>query len=392
LFTNDAERRGLPLKANRGAEALKLFSCESCGQLLYFENVRCERCSHLLGYLPAAAALSALEPDGDSWRALHCPDGLWRFCANAENEACNWLVPLDSADRYCRACRHNRTVPDLTVPDHVAAWRKLELAKHRLFYSLLRFRLPVTTKSMAPDRGLAFDFLADPPTAGDQARVMTVHDNGVITIAVTEADDVERERRRVAMGEPYRTLLGHFRHEIGHYFWDRLVADRGLVDACRARFGDETADYGAALQKHYREGAPADWQTDYVSAYASSHPWEDFAETWAHYLHIVDTLEMAAAFGLHGRPRAADGETLAVAVDVDPYRADDIRRLVDNWLPLTNALNNLNRCMGAADPYPFILSPVVIGKLGFIHRLVRSAKSGAPTDFPEGPSPSSSLV
>jgi hypothetical protein len=132
---------------------------------------------------------------------------------------------------------------------------------------------------------------------------MTGHDNGVITIAVIEADDVERERRRVAMGEPYRTLLGHFRHEIGHYFWDRLVADRGLVDACRARFGNETADYGAALQKHYREGAPADWQSDYVSAYASSHPWGDFAETWAHYLHIVDTLEMAAAFGLHGRPK-----------------------------------------------------------------------------------------
>jgi hypothetical protein len=149
---------------------------------------------------------------------------------------------------------------------------------------------------------------------------MTGHDNGVITIAVIEADDVERERRRVAMGEPYRTLLGHFRHEIGHYFWDRLVADRGLVDACRARFGNETADYGAALQKHYREGAPADWQSDYVSAYASSHPWGDFAETWAHYLHIVDTLEMAAAFGLHGRPKAAARETLAVGVDFDPYK------------------------------------------------------------------------
>jgi hypothetical protein len=254
---------------------------------------------------------------------------------------------------------------------NLEAWQKIELAKHRLFYSLLRFRLPMPTRMEDPAEGLAFDFLAElPQTIGP--KVMTGHDNGLITIALAEADDAYREQSRVAMHEPYRTLLGHFRHETGHYFWDKLVQDRGRLDACRAMFGDDRQDYGQALQAYYDKGAPADWQSRFVSMYATSHPWEDFAETWAHYLHIVDTLEIARAFGLSTHPRLTRGDELDASVEFDPYRAPGMGPLIDAWLPLSLALNSLNRAMGLSDLYPFVLSPPAIDKLGFIHELVHA--------------------
>ncbi len=204
---------------------------------------------------------------------------------------------------------------------------------------------------------------------------MTGHDNGLITIALAEADDAEREKRRAAMGEPYRTLLGHFRHEVGHYYWDRLVRDGGRLDACRAVFGDDSQDYDQALQRHYAEGAPANWQENYVHQRLCDHaPWEDFAETWAHYLHIVDTLEMAGAFGVRVDPSSTTDGELEASVDFDPYKAGDVQQLIDAWLPLTFALNSLNRGMGQADLYPFVLSPAVIEKLGFIHHLVHARR------------------
>jgi hypothetical protein len=209
---------------------------------------------------------------------------------------------------------------------------------------------------------------------------MTGHDDGLITLALVEADDAERVKRRTAMGEPYRTLLGHFRHETGHYFWDRLVRDGGRLAECRAVFGDDTQDYSAALQRHYKEGPPPDWQENFVSAYATAHPWEDFAETWAHYLHIVDTLEMARAFGLGIAPRADRTGELATEVDFDPYRTKDIRAVIEAWVPLTATVNSLNRCMGAADLYPFVLSPAVVEKLAFIQALVHGA---VPADAPK---------
>ena len=189
------------------------------------------------------------------WRALAAPDGAYRFCANAAQKACNWLVEASSPDSFCLSCRHNRTIPDVTLPANLEAWQKIEIAKHRLFYSLLRWRLPMPTRVEDPAEGLAFDFLAELPHL-NAAPVMTGHDNGLITIALAEADDAAREQRRVAMHEPYRTLLGHFRHETGHYFWDRLVRDRGQLDACRALFGDDRQDYAQALQTYYNNGAP----------------------------------------------------------------------------------------------------------------------------------------
>jgi hypothetical protein len=344
---------------------MKLFSCQGCGQLLYFENVRCESCGRALGYLPQKAEITALEPDGT---VLADPGRRYKYCSNNGLGVCSWMLPADSDEEFCAACRHNHVIPDLGVPGHARLWGKIETAKHRLFYSLLRLSLPLENRDDDPEHGLAFDFLADPPES-HAAGVMTGHDNGLITLALKEADDVTREKVRTEMGEPYRTLLGHFRHESGHYFWDRLVAtDPAMLNACRALFGDERTDYGEALKKHYGEGAPPNWQDNYVSMYATTHPWEDFAETWAHYLHIVDTLETAAAFGLKVRPRLARGH-IAASIDFDPYQSRAFEPIIESWLPVEFATNSLNRSMGHLDLYPFLLSPKVIEKLGFMHAL-----------------------
>jgi hypothetical protein len=360
---------------NRSA-SVKLFECQSCRQVVYFENTHCERCQHRLGYLPAAATLYALEPDDNAWRPIGAGKGGVRFCDNAAHDACNWLLPADSADTFCAACRHNRTIPDLSIAENLSRWQRLELAKHRLFYSLLRLRLPLRDRTEDPEHGLVFDFVADSPLPSGP-RVLTGHDNGVITIALAEADDAERESRRTQMQEPYRTLLGHFRHEVGHYFWDVLIRDGGQLDACRAIFGDDTLDYDAALKQHYEQGAPANWQENFVSAYASTHPWEDWAETWAHYLHIVDTVEMASAFGIRVQPRITRDESMAADINLDSYRAASMQEIIDAWLPLTFAVNNLNRAMGNADLYPFVLSPAAVVKLGFVHEVVAKQASNA---------------
>lgn len=342
---------------------MRLFECQACGQALYFENVRCESCGHRLGYLSSLATISALEPAGDKWRALADPEKRYRYCANVEHDTCNWLVADESPESFCLACRHNSTIPNLSQQGNLLLWRKIEVAKHRLFYSLLRLQLPLITKSLDPC-GLAFEFLD-----AEGQPVMTGHLDGTITINLAEADDSHRERQRGDMGEPYRTLLGHFRHEIAHYYWDRLVRDHTVIDRFRGLFGDEREDYGEALHRHYAQGAPADWSEKFVSSYAAAHPWEDFAETWAHYFHIVDTLETAAAFGMRIRPRIAAATELSTSVDFDPYRST-VERLIDAWLPLTFAFNSINRSMGLSDLYPFVLSPTIVLKLSFIHELV----------------------
>jgi hypothetical protein len=349
---------------------VKLFKCQSCGQVVYFENTKCEACGHPLGYLPEAMTVTALEPQGDAFLPLAAPKTPVRLCDNAGHAACNWLVTADSVATLCFACRHNRTIPDLSIAPNLERWQRMEAAKHHLFYSLLRLGLPLANRIDDPEHGLAFDFLADSPEQTGP-KVMTGHDNGLITIALVEADNAERERRRTQMHEPYRSLLGHFRHEVGHYFWDVLIRDGGRLEECRAVFGDDTEDYDAALQTHYQNEAPADWQDHYVSQYASTHPWEDWAETWAHYLHIIDTLEMASAFGIKVQPRLTRGEALTAVIDLDPYAADaDMKTIIDSWLPLVFAMNSLNRAMGSPDLYPFVLSPTVVTKLAFVHDMV----------------------
>ncbi|MBE2277970.1 MAG: putative zinc-binding metallopeptidase [Rhodobacteraceae bacterium] len=367
---------------------MQLFQCQCCGQVLHFENTTCLRCGRPVGYLPGANRMVAVEADGSVWHAARAEAGpatlpqetALRFCRNWELTGCNWMLLAPEGDEaaaggYCRACRHNRTVPDLTDPLHHARWQKIETAKRRLFYSLLRLGLPLPLPGSGHPEPLVFDFLADDP--GAARRVMTGHSGGVVTIALSEADDAAREATRARMGEAYRTLLGHFRHEIGHYYWDLLVRGGGAISAFRAVFGDETQDYHAALDRHYGGPPPAGWEGTHVSAYATVHPWEDWAETWAHYLHMVDTLETAAAFGMTIDPPAdGDGE-LSAEIDFNPYRTRRLSRLIAAWMPLTVALNALARSVGQGDLYPFVLPAPVLEKLGFVHGLVAVTRAQA---------------
>lgn len=354
---------------------MKLFSCGACGQTLYFHNVQCTRCGNLLGFVPQRLQLETFEPAGDGrWRPFDRARRGERYvsCANyAQHGACNWMVPVAEAHPLCVACRLNRTIPDLSVPGNLTLWQRLQQEKNLLIYALLRFGLPVRDKQQAPRGGLAFDFLADEnPSFRESAGVTVGHAQGVITLDIAEADDALRERVRQQMAEPYRTILGHFRHESGHYYWDRLVRGSPWQGAFRRRFGDETADYGQALDRHYGSGPPLDWQQRHVSAYASAHPWEDWAETWAHYLHMVDTLETAWQFGLRLEPDVAEPEALRIDEPFDPYQRRDFDALMKHWLALVASLNSLNHSMGLGDAYPFVLAAPVIDKLRLVHEII----------------------
>lgn len=350
---------------------MRLFECQNCASVVYFNNTACVNCGYRLGYIAESSVISALEPSGEAWTALADPGKPYIFCSNAADGVCNWLVAPDSGSTFCLACRHNRTIPDLTVPQNWTNWAKLEAAKRQLFYSLIQWGLPTPDLAEDPSDGLVFDFVGDQVAAdGTVENNLTGHAHGVITMNIAEADDAEREHRRAMMHEPYRTLLGHFRHEIGHYYWDRLVDAGGKIAEFRAVFGDETADYATALQQHYTQGPAAGWELSFISSYATSHPWEDFAECWAHYTHMVDAIETARSFGVTIRPPATTSPKLSTNLDFDPYRADDINQLVNALVPLTVAVNNLTRSMGQPDFYPFVLSRPVVDKLAFIHGLV----------------------
>ena len=327
---------------------MKLFACPVCGNRLYFENDRCLACGTVVAFAPEASRFVAVGDDAPA-------------CSNAVECGCNWIAAAQH-DGFCRACALNRTIPDLTVDGNRDRWARIERAKRRLVYALLGFELNVIPKSGPDDaEGLAFEFLGDLP--GE--RVLTSHDGGLITLNVIEADPAERERMRLAMGERYRTLLGHFRHEVGHYYWERLIRDDPAeLEACRALFGDERADYAQALKDHYEAGPAAGWEDRHVTPYAASHPWEDWAETWAHYLHMTDTLEMADAFAIPVDRIDAAANAGAPASD------GEIDAILRRWLALTEVVNGINRCMGMPDLYPFVIAPAVAQKLDFVHHLL----------------------
>ena len=351
---------------------MNTFFCQHCGERLFFENTFCISCNNSLGFLPDLLQVSVIRPAGDNWtNAIPETKGrVYRKCQNYQAEnACNWMVAANDEDRFCTSCRLNRIIPDLTDIRNRELWVKMEAAKRRLIYSLLKLKLPVMSKTVDAANGLAFEFLADPPTRmSESERILTGHMNGIITINLEEADDAVREKTRLNMREVYRTLLGHFRHECAHYYWDLLVRPSPRIDQVRAIFGDERIDYQGALQHYYQVGPPADWGTRYVTPYAAAHPWEDWAETWSHYLHIMDTLETAAAGGveirLKGRHRALQ----------DPFDLD-FSAIREDWHALRFVINSLNRSMGMADPYPFILSDAVTGKLEFVHKWIRESHS-----------------
>jgi hypothetical protein len=360
----------------------RAFHCR-CGRPVFFGNTRCMACGTELGYDPALSRVLPIEPAqvAGAWRRCDEPDeALYRRCIrHGSAVACNWLLSWDDAQRFdqCRSCRLNRTLPDLSQPANRVLWARVEHGKQRLVAALIALQLPVASRAVEdPERGLAFDLLH----AGASATpVMTGHHDGIITLDIQEADDAHREAVRDSMHEPYRTVLGHLRHESGHYYWTRLVEDSGWLEPFRKLFGDERADYGQALQRHHASGPPADWPQSFVSAYASAHPWEDWAETWAHHLHIIDTLDTALSFGV---------DASASGLLRDPFRRRVLRRsgepamvaqeaefldFINAWIELSAVLNELSRSMGERDFYPFVLSAPAVAKLHLVHRVVSGA-------------------
>jgi hypothetical protein len=352
-----------------------MFHCDHCGRPIFFENTFCGNCGHKLAYVPELKLIVSLDATGGGKNGdtlyttpVRRSNGrTYRLCSNYTTHAiCNWAVASDDPNPLCVSCRLTQVIPDLHSAENKAAWHKLELAKRRLVYSLLEHELPLRNKMEDPADGLAFHLKADPPGG---PRVLTGHEDGVITLNIDEADDVQREKRRLSMHEPYRTLLGHFRHEIGHYYWDRLIRDSRRIEGYRRLFGDERQDYNAALKLYYDNGPQPNWNQNFVSAYASVHPWEDWAETWAHYLHMTDTLETAAACGLSLQPERKDDPAMEKQ-PMKPAHRQVFDEIMNNWFPLTFVLNNLNRGMGLADAYPFVLPPAAVEKLRFVHETI----------------------
>lgn len=377
---------------------MRAFTCGSCRrQLVFFENTTCLKCGTPLGYLPGAGRVVALRELGAGRFATlggadpvtggadpGDDDVTYRRCANAAIAGCNWFVDGEGSPDtagLCPSCALTRTRPNDGDADGMAAFAKAEAAKRRLLFQLADLGLEVASRAEDPARGLAFDLLSS-----KFGGVVTGHANGIITLDLAEGDDAYREQTRHELGEPYRTLLGHVRHEIGHYYWDRLVDGTAWLEGCRALFGDERADYGAALEHHYSDGPPAGWEERHVSSYATMHPFEDWAETFAHYLHVHDTLQTAAAAGLIvvGPRDEATGRriaNLAAVPDENAHENNGFKRVVAEWLPLTYALNAVNRSMGRDDLYPFVLPQAVIEKLAFVHEVVRSASGDAAPPF-----------
>ncbi|MDM0122023.1 zinc-binding metallopeptidase family protein [Variovorax arabinosiphilus] len=375
----------------------RAYQCQ-CGRPVFLGNSQCLACRTPLGYVTERLGVVPLAPathdnaEPETFTVFGDIGGkAWRRCNNFLTAAgCNWMVPAPRdgddasftteglAPGFCLSCSATRTIPDLSIETNGNLWRKLEQAKRRLLSQLLALGLPVVTRHADPVHGLAFDFLGNMPGG---PHVLTGHEEGVITLNAEEAEDAVRERIRAEMREPYRTLVGHFRHEIGHYYWDLLVFPTPWIDDYRALFGDERADYATALRTHYENGPPADWANRFVTSYASSHPWEDWAETWAHYLHMADTADTAMSFGV-------DAQNVELASDLfepsdlwQPEHPGAMKFLdfLNGWVRLTNVLNELSRSMGQPDYYPFVLPRAAVGKLQFIHQVITEQRQRSQT-------------
>jgi hypothetical protein len=346
---------------------MRVFTCGNCRHNIYFENTICENCGMALGFDPQAMTMRTLTPDpnGKLVTGARAAGGRKVYCANYTHNVCNWLVPPAQDGDFCLSCGLNKTIPDLSIAGNLERWFEIEKAKRRLIYELLKLKLPLKPDSDSGLPALAFDIVAGAKTG---------HDNGLITINLEEADPAKREETREAFNEPYRTLLGHFRHESGHYYWMVLVNNPRWIERYRQLFGDERPDYGQALAAYHQNGPKPDWQKSYISAYATAHSWEDWAESWAHYLHMMDTLETADDYGIDPKVPNSPGVGRPWFASTDPYKARNAAQLMDRWVPLALAMNSMNRSMGHADFYPFVVSPAVISKVDFIYQLVRTAR------------------
>jgi hypothetical protein len=376
---------------------MKTFRC-SCDnkQLLFFESSSCVSCQRVVGLDDAFDKVEPYDFDeeGGCYFKARRPAARYQKCDNNANyNVCNGMVNLDDLvpedgndEVLCFACRFNETVPDLSIVEHIPLWQKMEAAKRRALYTLKALSLPLRNLRQDPENGLSFDFTTDRDVNDHfvskldySESVFTGHDCGHITINLAEADDVARSQTKHAMNERYRTLLGHFRHELGHYYFDQLIVGSEKKHALsKEYFGDDELDYQESLKKYY-ENKPADnWRDEFISEYATMHPYEDWAETWAHYMHIMDTLETAKNFSITGSITgdAADAEeTDELNLPQDSkffYSQTSITSVLDAWMEFSVILNSLNRSMGMNDAYPFVLSQPVREKISFIHHAIHN--------------------
>ena len=342
---------------------MKSFQC-TCGNTLFFESSRCLACGLDVGYEPGLGVIRRL-------------DKKFRLCANGQRHAaCNWLVPAGSGEAFCVSCRLNRTIPDLGNALNRHHWSLMEAAKRRLLHTLIGFQISLPTLAEDPLNGLAFDIVS---TTLDPAAT-TGHLSGVITVSLEEADDTWRQINRQQLGEASRTLLGHFRHESGHYLWYRCLSrldwDHPWRMAFREVFGNEALPYSEGLARHYQYGPPSDWQQNYISAYSASHPWEDWAESWAHYLQMVDGIETCEQLSIRAEPAAAQPGIIPLP-DVLGTRsaAEDasFHALLQRWISLVTTLNEISRSFGAPFLYPYVISPAVARKLRLVHHFASVA-------------------
>ncbi|MEZ5387272.1 MAG: putative zinc-binding metallopeptidase [Prosthecobacter sp.] len=352
---------------------MRAFSCE-CGQILFFENSVCVTCGRAVGYEPVSQSMRTCDP----------AQGFARCANGVKHGVCNWLVPHDpsvgAADLLCTSCVLTRIIPDVGDPEKVRLWGTVEAAKRRLLVTLWALGIDLPTKSQDELNGIAFEIVsshADPT-------VMMGHGDGVITIHLEEADDVRRMENRQRFREASRTMLGHFRHESGHYIWDRwqkgLPEDHPHRLAFRERFGDERHDYGDALRRHYAVGAPADWRERFISEYATCHPWEDWAESWNYYLHMIEGLETLKTIGFHPAKAALQLKPFAIEVARLPAVLGGSRRRdaaflksLNQWAAASTALNMVAKSVGEPPLSPFVLSIPVVGKLRLIHWLIHES-------------------
>lgn len=343
---------------------MRAFTCPNCRNYIEFEDLTCRTCEAELGFHHPSSTFHVVsregtEIDGERWFA--CSNRAW---------ACNWLAAEDSGAGTCLASRLIRKRPDA---DDTLALEKLATTSGKLrmmVYQLLELGLPILPWDTY-EKGLGFDLLSS-KSRGENITIG--HADGIITIDLVESLDDYRERLRIRLGEPYRTMLGHFRHEVGHYYEMVLfdaMPDR--IDRVRELFGDERVSYSDAIDRHYRYGAPENWRESFISEYATMHPWEDFAECFAHYLHITDTLDTAAWSGMVLQART-QGHTPTIDTTIARVTEEiDFDEILEDWLWVSTLLNRINRSMGKDDLYPFHINAVVGDKLGFIHDTVRSA-------------------
>jgi len=344
----------------------------------------------MVGYLPDVGQLSALEPlDENVWLAVLNRQSYRQCKNNIDYNVCNWMVPDRDDHMLCKSCRLNHVIPNLSDSQNLTLWYRVEQAKRRLLYTFDNLNLPVIDRIQDPHKGLCFEFLQDETQCGEfdntvtaSQKVITGHYSGKITINLREAEHSARIEMRDKMNERYRTLLGHFRHESGHYFWEHLINGTSEITRFRELFGDEQQDYQQALSNYYEYGPSPSWQTVWISAYASAHPWEDWAETWAHYLHMVDTVETAHDFGfsIHGSNISAPG--VGAQMGEGYYSPVVFDVLFEDWCRLSVALNALNRSMGLDDAYPFVISNTALDKLRYVHEIVMAISHQLPRVSP----------